>query len=236
VARAASRAAARKPKPGGKKSGEKERAGGALGREEVAKVASAAVRRAEDLLALIERRKAVIAESFYEIGEALREIQKKKLYAALGHASFEAMLAARRVIGATQARKLIQIVSSVPLRTALELGPEKAFALVRYAAATPELDTPQTLVESGTKLGKAKAGDASVREIAEATRRVRAKTPGAKVDPGARDAERAAEQGRAWLEGRGIEGGDVNARRAKEGYRLRIDVPIEAAGRLFGRR
>lgn len=231
MARPASFSAGRKPKRGAAK-----RSGAtALSRGEVAQVASAAVRRAEDLLALIERRKAAIAESFYEIGEALRELLRKKLYAALGYASFDAMLEARGVIGATQARKLIQIVSSVSLRTALELGPEKAFALVRYAAATPEPDTPQTLIEGGAKIGKANAGDASVKEIVEATRRVRAKAPGAKMDPQVREAEQVAERGRAWLSGRGVEGGDVRVRRGKEGYWLRIEVPLAAAGKVFGR-
>src|SRR5262245_8609333 len=59
---------------------------------EVAAVAPAAVRRAEELLDLIARRKARIAEDFYEIGKALRELSKKKLYAVLGHRSFGEML------------------------------------------------------------------------------------------------------------------------------------------------
>jgi hypothetical protein len=38
---------------------------------------------------LIARRKQTITEAFYDIGEALREISRKKLYGALGFASFE---------------------------------------------------------------------------------------------------------------------------------------------------
>ncbi len=200
---------------------------------EVARISSAAARRGEELIELIERRKTTVTESFYEIGKALKELQQKKLYASLGYASFEALLRGRGVFGVTQASKLIQIVSTVPIKTALELGPEKAFALIRYAAATPELDTPQSLMESGAKIGKVAVTAASVREIAEATKQARAKAPGKKVDPAAREAERAAKQGRTWLAARGIRGSEVVARRTKGGFRLQIDLPLEAAPLLF---
>ena len=50
----------------------------------------ARTRRAEDLLLLIDRRKEQILDDFYDIGMALREILEKKLFEALGYASFDA--------------------------------------------------------------------------------------------------------------------------------------------------
>ncbi|MBK8251765.1 MAG: hypothetical protein IPK82_03750 [Polyangiaceae bacterium] len=222
-------------KPAAKKSVAKKPATPSVA-SEVAQIASAAVRRAEELIALIERRKATITESFYEIGKALKELQQKKLYASLGYKSFDAMLRARGVFGVTQAGKLIQIVSTVPVKTALQLGPEKAFALVRYAAATPELDTPETLVTSGAKIGKTSASAASVREITEATKQVRAKAKNKKVDPQEVEAERTAGQGRTWLKAHGVKGGEVLSRRTKQGFRVFIELPVAAAGLLFAKK
>src|SRR5688572_5563839 len=101
-----------------------------------AKTASEANRkRAESLLAEIARRLPGIAEHFYDIGKALLEIQKKKLFLALGYSSFSEMLAARNVMSPTQANKLIRIVSTLPRDKALSVGSEKAGLLVGYSEA-----------------------------------------------------------------------------------------------------
>src|SRR5690349_12680186 len=87
------------PKSKAKKAVKKAAAAGL--QAEVTRIASAAERRAEELLSMIERRKETIAESFYDIGKALQELLKKKLYAALGYASFDEMLRERSVLGVT---------------------------------------------------------------------------------------------------------------------------------------
>ena len=63
-------------------------------------------KRLKALEALIRRRLATVVESFYDIGEALTEILKKKLYAVGEHTSLEAYLAATKLIGIAQAMKL----------------------------------------------------------------------------------------------------------------------------------
>jgi hypothetical protein len=70
--------------------------------------------RAEDLLALIGRRKENIVDAFYDIREALKEILDRKLYLALKQPSFDELIAARSVVGRTQAYKLIAVARELP--------------------------------------------------------------------------------------------------------------------------
>lgn len=145
--------------------------------------------RAEALLALIGRRKQRMVEDFYDIGEALRELLDQKLYVALGHASFEAMLGAHEVMSPTQAKKLIALVTNVPRDHALALGQEKAYELLAYTAATPEADTPAGLATANAKIGSKRVAEASVRDLKAATKAVRAKQ---KIARPPSDAERQA--------------------------------------------
>lgn len=193
-------------------------------------------KRAQLLLDLIARRAVRMTEDFYEVGKALKELSDRKLHVALGFASFEAMLDAHGVIGITQARKLIEVVSRVPLSTALELGLEKAFALTRYADATPEPDTPELLATGGTIGGEpiAKVGR---RAIEEETKRLRQKAAEKKglVDPARKEAEKVAKRGLSWLKARGAKKGAVEARRTKQGHLIAITLPVAEASKLFER-
>jgi hypothetical protein len=190
-------------------------------------------RRAEALLELIARRMSRIAEDFYEIGKALRELFDKKLYVALGYGSFEELLSARELMSATQARKLIQVVSRVPLGTALKLGPEKAFALAKYTDATPEPDTPAFLLESGARVGGKLVEEASLRDIDTATRAKRKKSGSSPRDAKTIEAERAAKSGRAWLKAQGAPKATVEAVRTKDGPAIRLTLSLEEATVLF---
>src|SRR4051812_34803194 len=89
-------------------------------------IVTAATRRAEALIAEILVKKTLIADAFYDLGLALRELQTKKMYSALGFSSFEALLCGRKLFGDTQARKLIAVVSTLDRETAIDLGVEKA--------------------------------------------------------------------------------------------------------------
>jgi hypothetical protein len=126
---------------------------------------SARTRRAEDLLLLINRRKEQILDDFYDIGMALREILEKKLFEALGYASFDELLTRRRVMGRTQAWKLIKVVRELPRERAMQVGQERAFALVTLADATPEPDTAASLLTTGVKVGGRK------RDVAKLSKR-----------------------------------------------------------------
>jgi hypothetical protein len=194
---------------------------------------SALAKRAEALLALIERRKARIVEDFYDIGEALKELMDRKLYAALGFPSFEAMLAERGVIGREQARKLVAVVRQVPREQALALGQEKAYALVAYAAATPAPDTVMSLVGSGAKIAGQPVTGASVRDIEVATREAReverVQRPLTAEEKAARKAQREAVSAvRGALRGLGITQCTVEATRDE----VRVAIPMKQVGKL----
>lgn len=153
---------------------------------EVLVTGTAAARRCEELLAEIARRKQRIAEDFYDIGVALREIKKKKLYAALGHRSFAEMLEERGVLGKSQAAKLIAIVDHMPKSRAIGEGIEKSYALVRLAAATPALDTAASVADEGVVIAgrHASVAELSGRGVGRLTKKV-------KRVHGKRDPERA---------------------------------------------
>lgn len=125
------------------------------------------------LLALIRRRMTEVVEGFYDLGEALREVLDKKLYAAAGHASLDAWLRAEKLMSVRQANKLVSVVRRVPREQALALGHERAYALVAYTDATPADDTPASLLAQSAKIGATPVAEASLREIQAATRTAR---------------------------------------------------------------
>lgn len=159
------------------------------------KTGSASARRAEELLDLIARRKTRILEDFYDLGAALRELLDKKLYAALGYASFDELLVKRNVLGRTQAYKLIAVVRELPRARAIEVGQERAYALVTVAAATPEPDTAASILMTGVEVrGKRKdVTKLSKRDLEEVAKEVRPhkKSPAEKAAAtAAREAQR----------------------------------------------
>lgn len=167
--------------------------------------ASAATKRAEALLELIARRKARIAEDFYDIGEALREILDKKLYVALGHRSFGELLEKRAVMGRTQASKLVSIARAMPRKEALDLGPEKAYALLQYTRATPEGDSVASVLAEGVRTKGRRRSVAAVSSRAVATEAKALRDKGRKVSEAERDGRRAARAAQASLRAHGFE-------------------------------
>ena len=166
--------------------------GGGAGEGGRAKLATAmkaagrahALKRAKALLALIRRRVTTIVESFYDIGEALREMLDDKLYGVLGHDSMEALLLATKIIAPRQGEKLIAIARHVSRETAIAQGQEKSYALLGYTAASPEPDTVESVVAAGSLAGVG-LDELSVRDVKAETRRLnaakRAATPAAKA-------------------------------------------------------
>lgn len=113
---------------------------------------AAAARRAQSLLATIGRRLERIVEDFYEVGTALRELQRARGYLALGHPSFRAMIDATGLMSATPAFKLMAVADAMSRDQALALGPERAYAVARLVAATDEPDSVPLLFERGVPL------------------------------------------------------------------------------------
>ena len=190
--------------------------------------------RAEELLALIERRKAQIADAFYDVGEALKELLRGKLYLALGHASFEDLLEKRRVLGYTRAKDLIRIVDRTPRHIALELGAEKSLELVRWTEATPAVDTPASVVRDNTVIDGVPAREISARGLAKARKRLvaeRRRTRGS-VGGNEQAAGRAARALQAWLRKHGARGATAAARRTAGGWLVAAEVAVADAERV----
>ncbi len=168
-------------------------------------------------------RKARIAEDFFEIGEALREILKKKLYVALGYESFAELLTKRQVMSPRTADKLIEIAEAVPRTRAMELGQEKAYALARLAAATPALDSAESLLSEGVKVGGRKKAVAklSTRDLVKAAQAARPVKKDAAKDAAARSARGL----QAAVRKAGGKGATAAPRKTSAGWVVQLDVP-----------
>ncbi|CAN5773141.1 hypothetical protein BH09MYX1_BH09MYX1_36810 [soil metagenome] len=195
---------------------------------------AAAVKKATELLRLIARRKGRIVEDFYDIGAALKELLDKKLYLALGHASFEAMLEKRDVIGRTQAFKLIAVARELPRERALDVGAERAYALVALAAATPEKDSAGSILNTGVAVrGKVKdVTGLSKRELEAVTKTVR---PIKKVTDDERNARADVRHAQAALRASGVAAA-VTLERAKGKWFAIVRVPLEKLSHLVRER
>jgi hypothetical protein len=132
------------------------------------------VERARALLDSIARRKQRIAEDFYGLGEELRELRDKKLYAKVyGYSSFDVFLEERAVYSPTQARKLIAVVRGMSKARALKLGIEKAYAAVALAKATEAKDSADEIFEKGHKVCGKRPSEASIDDFEAEARRAR---------------------------------------------------------------
>lgn len=152
-------------------------------------------KRLKELLALIVRRKNEIVEAFYDIGEALREIHKDQLYEAESLPTIDAFLKKHALMSRSTAFKLMKVVASISRAEALELGQEKAFALVAYTEATPEHDSPSTIAANNEVVAGKRLKEAPTREIRAATKKLKATKAKATQTP----AERAADKQRKEL-------------------------------------
>ncbi len=97
--------------------------------------------RGRELVALVRRRIDQIAEAFYDIGEALRELSDTEMLLAMGRKTFAALCKQDCGISVTMADGLVKVVEAMTRRQALHLGQTKAVAFVELAAATPARDT-----------------------------------------------------------------------------------------------
>lgn len=163
----------------------------------VANAARAATRKAERIkkeatsdVALVKRRKADVAESFYDIGLALTRLQRPEAFAALGYPSFEALCKTEFGFAAAQALRLIAIPAAMTRDDARAMGQSKAIALLGLASATPEADTATSLfrkkrvaLPDGGTLSPKKA---SAREIERASGAIRRASGTAKDGRGRR--------------------------------------------------
>jgi hypothetical protein len=132
--------------------------------------------RGEELLAHIQRNLVQISDAFYELGEALAEIHNNRLFDALGYDSFAELLLAQKLMSPPQANKLIAVATLVPREAATQLGPEKSYALTRYAHAT-EAPGVRAVLQEGNIDGTP-IKELSLRQLTAITRKVSGKRGG----------------------------------------------------------
>jgi hypothetical protein len=196
--------------------------------------------RAETLLDLVRDLKGDAKTTFYEMGEALLELLDKKLYAAIGYKSFEAMIEDRDIIGLTQAKKFVEVRRSFDRESALRIGSEKAFALARYCARVRDEEDPRAYLERGFPLinGKRKNVDqVSLRDIQLATKLAVTRQKGEfdTTDLAKRDAELVARQVGSMLEQHGV-ASRVNLIFARGTWHLKMEVPFQQALSLIAKK
>jgi len=193
-------------------------------------------RQGEDALALIGRRIVAIAESFFDIGEALTILARKEIYSALGHRSFEDLLDKRDLMSRATAAELIRISGRYSRETAVALGREKANALLRFVDASKELDVAEQLARADAKLRGAggpvsEVTAAAIEQAARALRDARATTRTAR-SPEERAAVAAARSLQATLRKAGARHATAVARRHDSAWIIRAELEPAVAARL----
>ena len=193
--------------------------------------------KAKSAVLRVRELKESITASFYEMGEVLGRILDEKLYVALGYASFVELLEGEDLLGPTQAKKLIAVRRGFERDHALLVGPEKAYALARYAARTKIADSPGDLVTKGFPIGgrRTPVTEVPIRRIEEAGRAVvRRQTGGHSQNARARaDAETEARVCLAAFRARGGEGVTVRPKFERGAWVLVIQLPAAQARGLL---
>jgi hypothetical protein len=199
---------------------------------------------ADELVRRVEERTGSVAAAFYDIGEALSRLRDRRLYASLGHKTFDELLAKRLEMSRAQAYRFIAVAERMPRSRATELGPRRSIALLRLADATPGLDSVEDLLRNGVTLpgraGPVRVADLSVEELERAARTVaRAHRPHEERVSSSeeRNAETFAKRVRERLTNAGVSPCKVEIhRRARprspEELLLRIEVPHAARATL----
>ena len=126
-----------------------------------------------------QRRRAEITESFFDIGEALVRLKRREVVAAMRCKSFAELCEKHVGMSATQADRLVEIVTNMTREEAIAVGATKAASLVALARATPEDDTVADLLKNGVRI-RGKSIDvkkASTRALARAAVGARRKKP-----------------------------------------------------------
>jgi hypothetical protein len=181
-------------------------------------------------LALIKRRRAEIADGFYDIGEALVRLKRREVVLALGCKTFAEVCEKHVAISASQAERLIDIVSNMSREEAIAAGSTKAASLVALARATPADDTPAELMAHGVRIHgkKLDVARASARTVASAAAEVRTHPTSRGKTVTKEERARAGALARA-LSNAGVRGARITAKAGRVGAGARISIDIAIA-------
>ncbi len=190
-----------------------------------------------EAIALIQDLRRHISGDYLAIGKALAGLRQDGMADALGCADFREVCAKHFQMSAGHADRLIRLAEHFERAVALDLGYERACALLALADATPEDDTPEALMHatltlpSGERLVVDEATTEQLFAAAKSFRQARAEAPGAKdkggrsTTPAERVAFRALQRDVAadarWSEVKLVQ----VARGRTRGAMIRADVP-----------
>lgn len=206
--------------------------------DEATAIVDSAHSRAEKILERIAALKARIADDFFEIGEMLRELDRKKAYAHFGCENIGDLVEARELMSRAFAYRLIAIVEEVPRDIAVQLGSEKAHALTVYLRSTAAIDNARGIVARGVPFeGKRKLlADISARELLDLAQNARAANPATR---GPREEKREVAEAKAKdaamkLRKR-VAKGKLAVVHHADGWWIKIEVPLDQIDKLFSR-
>ena len=121
---------------------------------------------------------------FHDLGAALLEIKRTKLYAAPGAGSLAALLRAEGDLSPRQAQKLMKVAAGMTAAQALPLGLERAYALLTHVEQAGGRGGLGAWLSGRRTLDGVPVAQASRRAIEAATRALRAEQEGPRA-PGA---------------------------------------------------
>lgn len=153
--------------------------------EKRAKAAHAAaqarlVEEAREAIATIRARREDIAESYFDIGQALVTLTRETVALAMGYADVAALLREELDLSLGTAKKLIELATRVDRSVLRTLQQERAAAILALVDATPEDDTLEALLErpfptpDGGKLDLRAAPIDAIKDLARTMRQDRA--------------------------------------------------------------
>lgn len=202
--------------------------------------AAALARRAEALVAAIERQKGTIGAGFYEIGRALAQLVDEKLHVPLGYASFAALVEERKLMSRAFAWQLIAIYRAIPKETVQQLGPQKAFEWLRLlrAEAGPNAgdDEVQERAAGEPVVAGLSVAEMTVAQLAELRRKFQERQDAARRDPGAAEARRTARALGQHLQRIGAEEAEVSSRYVRGTWQIRVVLDVPSAQAICGRK
>jgi len=206
--------------------------GGALRTRALAAVARNK-ERAQALTEEIRRRGHVLESELFAVGRALRKLSEEPLYLAMGYDSFADLLRGERLMPRTTAYKLMSVTEAFTAPHAKKLGFEKAYALLAYVQATPQKDVAPMLAKTDARIGNRHISKMSVRQIRDASRRVRATTNSkSKKSQAELEARRAARKLQATLRKQGAKDAVARAERHDGEWRVALHVAVGDVGVL----
>ena len=202
--------------------------------------ASAHKKKGREAIALVLDRRRSIGGDFLDIADALRVLRDPKVIAALGRTSFAELCELDLDMSLGKALQLVALGERLERGLVLELGQERASALLELADARPneagvaELKSATLELPDGTVLDVGTASTRAIRQAAATLRRARGAKRGRTVTRDEQAKSKALAKHLAGIPALAGARVDLIAMSKERGADVRIRVPL-AALRTLGR-